>query len=354
MKRILFFLILASFLVCCGANVGWSEEVLLHNPVEKSLLIFPDGQAFIQERWQVSFQPGTNRFIWQRPRAETVDNFGLQVEGGELQNLIHQLDGLSSTILIEAEEETTGEIIFLWPEPELRVDFTYQVVWEKGANLPQVGLWITIRETGSSSYPLMKVEVLGKVFNLQIEPQGEKRFFFGLIEVKEAEKLIKYETVQSQAQLFWKLHLPLTYLLPAKVEYFEKEKDQVTFLGEGRLTGEERVLELPLGEAADIILEETIVQQEKQDRVYSKTGEEVLYDTLETKVYRLENRAEEAKKVIVYDRVGSSFEIISSSVSPKMERFDLISFEVEFSPQEKKEITFSVRGKNLTRGWILD
>ena len=108
-----------------------------------------------------------------------------------------------------------------------------------------------------------------------------------------------------------------------------------------------------MGETADIILEETIIHQEKINKIWDAAGKEVLYDTKEEKSYRLQKPREEAKKIIVYDRVFPSLEIISSSLPVKLEEANLLSFEVHTSlTQEEKEIYISVQGEKLTEGWI--
>jgi len=350
MKKI-FLLLLFAFMFM-GNSVS-TQELLQYSQKEEYLLVFPDGQVFGQELWPVNFQRGTNQFLWQRTEGEELENVSWKVQGGMLKNITHELNSLTSYLSIEADKDGQGEIILLYPREDIESQFIYQINWEKGNTYPQVLLWVTIKELGSYSSPGVKLKILGREFTLDLEPQRERRLLLVSTAPEEAEKVIKYHSKEDAAKLFWRLKLPYHLLLPAKVECFEKEGQAVTFLGEGTFyPSEVEYLELPLGEVQDIILKETIVYQEKVNQVRDSAGKEVLYDTKEEKLYHLQNRGEEVKKVIVYDRVFPSLEIISSSLPAELEEADLLSFEIILSPQEEKEIRISVQGKKLTKGWI--
>lgn len=350
MKKIFLFLCFAFMLV---GNSLPAQELLQYSQKEEYLLVFPDGQIFGQEVWPVNFQKGTNHFLWQRTEGKEIENVSWKVQGGRLKSIAHELNSLTSHLSIEAEEERKGEIILLYPQKDIESQFIYQVIWEKKNARPQVLLWLTIKELGPYSSPGVRLKILEREFTLDLEPHREKRLLLASTIAEEAEKVIKYYSKEGGAKLFWKIKLPPHLLFPAKVECFEQEEQMTTFLGEGNFyPAGEGHLELPLGETADIILEETIIHQEKINKIWDAAGKEVLYDTKEEKSYRLQNRGEEAKKIIVYDRVFPSLEIISSSLPVKLEEASLLSFEVILSPQEEKEIYISVQGEKLTEGWI--
>ena len=112
-------------------------------------------------------------------------------------------------------------------------------------------------------------------------------------------------------------------------------------------------MKLPLGEARDLSVQETMVLREKRNRFSNTLQEEVLYDTQEEKRYHLENLGKEEKQVVVFQQVQPSFRVLETTVPVKREGINLISFSLILKPQTGTDILLRVEGQKLTSGWVL-
>jgi len=347
----LFLLILLILLVVAlGSTSAPAQQLLLERSGERTLFVFPDGQVLSEECFAVNLRPGDNRFTWQKPEGVNPQEIYITADGAVLTSITYPENSTLAVLLINSEKEKKATIKTLYPVQDLEAEFLYQVVWEKGAENPHLYLYLLLSGSRSSATGEVVLRVLDQSYPLHLEQGVSPQLLLAEATI-EGERVIRYLSGQAQALHFWKLQLPRNLQVKGKVECFEKNGDNLTFLGEGRLSSQEASPELLLGSVESVVVEETLTLREKSNRFYSESGEEVLYDTTEEKVYRVENRGEEKAKIQIYQEVHPSSRAVSATHPVTVEEAGLLSITLELEAQQKREVKLKIQGEKLTWGW---
>jgi hypothetical protein len=329
-----------------------AQELLLTPQKGEALRIFPSGEVFRDEIWMVNLKEGENLLKWQRPENVSPEEVNISLEGATLKEVVHQMNNQESVLYLEALQGGLGKISFCYPWKTLVVEPRYQITWERGTALPEVVLLVSLEEKSLSPHRGTTVQFLGREFSLDLGPGETKTILVASFNPLAAQEFLEHRSGEG-GKLFWEILLPPEFLLKAKVEYFAKDGPNVTFLGEGYFSPETPAVKLPLGEARDLLVQETMVLREKRDRFYNNLQEEVLYDTREEKRYHLENLGKEEKRVVVFQQVQPSFRVLETTIPIKREDLNLISFSLILKPQTGTDILLRVEGQKLTSGWVL-
>ncbi|MDI3531566.1 MAG: hypothetical protein PWP60_1416 [Candidatus Atribacteria bacterium] len=330
-----------------------AQELLLEKPGERRLFVLPDCQVLCEEAFEVNLRPGENSFSWQKPKEVSPQEIHFSAEAAELTSITYPENSTLAVLSINSEEAKKATLKALYPLQNFEAEFLYQVVWEKGVQTPHLYLYLLLSGNETPASQEVVIQVLGQSYSLHLEPGVPQQLLLAEKEVQ-GEKFIRYLSGQAQALHFWKLEIPRNLQVKGKVECFEKRGENLTFLGEGHLTGKEDSPELLLGSAESVIVEETLTLREKSNRFYSESGEEVLYDTVEEKVYRIENRGEEKAKIQIYQSVHPSSQVVSASHPVKVEEARLLSITLELEAQQKREVKLKIQGEKLTWGWAFE
>lgn len=329
---------------------SFAQEMLLEKPGTRTLLVFPDGQVLSEESWEVILHPGENLLNWQKPESVKPEEISIRINGAKLESMVYPENSTLAVLSIYSAEEKKATVKVLYPLRDCKAEFLYQVIWERDAENPQLYLYLLLSGGETPAPGNLVLQVLGQTYPVHFERGASQRLLLLEKEI-EGEQFIRYLSGQAQTLSFWKLKIPSNLQVQGKVECFEKSGESLTFLGEAYFTGKEASLELPLGSAEDVIVEETLVLREKTNRFYSQSGKEVLYDTLEEKVYQVENRGEKVKRIQIYQEVHPSSRVILATCPVQVEAIGLLSLEFELEAQKETAIHLKIQGEKLTWGW---
>lgn len=351
MKKI--WIMLITILVMCG--IASAQDLILEKNPEEIVIFAGDSSFYQKETWMVELQAGENIYSWGKPFSLRDEDVFIQVEGGQLVSTINDSSHQNTLITIVADEQVQGKIFFTFPLSSLSLNYLYQYFWEPGKDTPVGLLLVDIMNQSQESIRNTLFVISGKGFILDLESYETKRLVVDEFQVVKAEKISRYNPrryYDSDVHFFWDLLLPHHVLFPAKGEYFEKSASGVVFMGENYLSGVSPKLEMEVGKSNDITVKEKIEKQEKLNQVYNKKGQEVLYDTLEKKIYTVANRSAEKKKIEIYVPLQPGYELVAHSHPLDRIESDQISFSLEIEPQQEIEVALELAGKNLTSGFV--
>ncbi len=341
------------FVVLLGLSLGSfasAQEMLLEKSGTRTLLVFPDGQVLSEESWEVILHPGENLLNWQKPERVRPEEISIRINGAQLESMVYPKDSTLALLRIHSAEEKKATVKALYPLRDCKAEFLYQLIWEKDAANPRLYFYLLLSGGETPAPGNLTLQVLGQTYPIYWERGVPQRLLLAEKEI-EAEQFIRYLSGQAQTLSFWKLKVPPELQVKGKVECFEKNGESLTFLGEAYFRDKEAYLEFPLGSAEDVIVKETLVLREKTNRLYSRWGEEVLYDTLEEKVYQVENRGEKAKRIQIHQEVHPSSRVISATCPVQVEEPGLLSLDFELEAQQETAIHLKIQGEKLTWGW---
>jgi len=347
--------LIISIIILVTWSFALAQDLILEKNPEEIRIFAGDSQFYQRETWMVDLKSGENVYSWGKPAQLNSDEVFIQGDGGTLISTITNSFNQNSMITIISDQPAKGKIYLTYPLSHLILNYLYQYNWEPERNMPVGLLLIDMINQSQEAIRNTRFIIAGKEFTLDLEPYETKRLKIDEFHVISAEKISRYDPQNygdTEVHFFWKLLIPTDILFPAKAEYFEKSSSGVVFLGENYLSGISPDVETEVGKSNDLTVEEKIEKQEKLNQVYSKKGQEVLYDTHEKKVYRIANRGTEKKKIEVFVPLQPSFELIAYSVPLNRVESNRVSFVLDIESQQIIEVALELTGKNLTTGFI--